>query len=121
MGWAFRLTKTLTVSSEKSLDSLRLSVKRLKEGVPLCVFAEGGISRLGVLLPFMRGSVVLAKKAGVPVIPVHLDGVWGSVFSMQGGKFFRKMPISFPYRVTVRVGSPIQAKKRMSYGLGKKL
>jgi len=109
MGWVFRLTKTLTVSSEKSLDSFRLSVKRLKEGVPLCVFAEGGISRLGVLLPFMRGSVVLAKQAGVPVIPVHLDGVWGSVFSMQGGKFFRKIPTSFPYRVTVRVGSPIQA------------
>lgn len=118
MNWVFRLTKTLTVSSEKSLDSLRLSVKRLKEGVPLCVFAEGGISRLGVLLPFMRGSVVLAKRARVPVIPVHLDGVWGSVFSMRGGKFFWKMPISFPYRVTVRVGSPIQAEEANVLRLG---
>ena len=107
MDFVFRLTKTLTVSSEKSLESIRVSVKSLKKGTPLCVFAEGGISRAGNLLPFMRGPVLLAKKANVPLIPVHLDGVWGSVFSMDRGKFFRKRPRKIPYPVTVRVGCPI--------------
>ena len=107
MDFVFRLTKTLTVSSEKSLESIRESVKSLKKGTPLCVFAEGGISRAGNLLPFMRGPVLLAKKANVPLIPVHLDGVWGSVFSMDRGKFFRKRPRKIPYPVTVRVGCPI--------------
>jgi len=107
MDFVFRLTKTLTVSSEKSLESIRESVKRLKKGTPLCVFAEGGISRAGNLLPFMRGPVLLAKKANVPLIPVHLDGVWGSVFSMDRGKFFRKRPRKIPYPVTVRVGCPV--------------
>ena len=102
--FVFRLTDTLTVSTDKSLSSIRESVKRLKGGLPLCVFAEGGISRVGVILPFMRGPILLAQKANVPVIPVHLDGVWGSVFSMSEGRFFKKFPISFPYRVTVRVG-----------------
>ena len=103
----FRLTDTLTVSTDKSLSSIRESVKRLKGGLPLCVFAEGGISRVGVILPFMRGPILLAQKANVPVITVHLDGVWGSVFSMSEGRFFKKFPISFPYRVTVRVGKPL--------------
>ena len=107
MDFVFRLTKTLTVSSEKSLESIRESVKSLKKGTPLCVFAEGGISRAGNLLPFMRGPVLLAKKANVPLIPVHLDGVWGSVFSMDRGKFFRKRPRKIPYPVTVRVGCPV--------------
>ena len=105
--FVFRLTQTLTVSPEKSLRSIRESVRRLKGGLPLCVFAEGGISQIGVVLPFMRGPILLAQKANVPVIPVHLDGVWGSVFSMSQGRFFKKFPISFPYRVTVRVGKPL--------------
>ena len=60
----FKLTQTLTVSPQRSLKSIRESVSQLKRGQALCVFAEGGISRLGVMLPFMRGSMVLAKQAG---------------------------------------------------------
>ena len=58
----------------------------------------------------MRGSILLAKQANVPIVPVHLDGVWGSIFSMKGGKFFKKKPESFPYEITVRVGQPINPK-----------
>jgi hypothetical protein len=104
----FRLTDTLTVSSSNSLASVKQSVKRLLAGTPLCLFAEGVISRMGITLPFMRGSILLAKSAKVPIIPTYLDGVWGSVFSNKGGCFFRKMPQSFPYRVSVWVGHPIQ-------------
>ena len=107
MQFFFRLTKTLTVSPEKSLESVRASVRSLKNGTALCVFAEGGISRAGNILPFMRGPVLLAKKANVPLLPVHLDGVWGSIFSMDRGKFFKKPPRKFPYPVTVRVGLPV--------------
>jgi hypothetical protein len=103
----FLLTKTVTVSPEKSLDSIKACVRKLKEGLPLCVFAEGGISRTGVIFPFKRGVLLLAKKANVPILPVHVDQVWGSVFSMSGGKFFNKWPVRFPYPITVRAGSLI--------------
>ena len=105
--FVFRLTDTLTVSPEKSLGSLRRSSVRLKEGMALCMFAEGGISRLGTTLPFMRGPGLLARKAKVPLFPLHLDGVWGSVFSSERGKFFWKRPLRFPYPVTVRMGEPM--------------
>lgn len=111
MRLVFRLTETVTVSPEKSLDSIRTSVRKLKEGLPLCVFAEGGISRTGTVFPFKRGILLIAKKAGVPILPVHVDGVWGSVLSFSGGRFFNKSPISFPYPLTVRAGSLIDSEK----------
>ena len=56
----------------------------------------------------MRGSILLAKSAKVSIIPTYLDGVWGSVFSNKGGCFFKKVPESFPYSISVSVGHPIQ-------------
>ena len=105
----FRLTRTLTLSPNHSLSALRRSIKRVASGTPLCLFAEGGISRLGTTLPFQRGFILLAKHGRVPIIPAHLDGVWGSVYSHQGGRFFKKLPRSFPCRISVRCGSPIDA------------
>ena len=102
--WIFRLTHTVTVSSVHSLTALKRSIKSLKSGTPLCLFAEGGISRLGVTLPFKRGPILLAKQSNVPIVPVHLDEVWGSTFSNQGGRFFKKFPRKFPYSITVRSG-----------------
>jgi len=107
MRGVFALTNTVTVSPDRSLESIKRSVAKLKNGMPLCVFAEGGISRMGTIFPFKRGVLLLAKQSGVPILPVHLDGVWGSIFSMERGQFFRKWPISFPYRVSVRVGKLI--------------
>ncbi len=103
----FRLTDTLTVSSTNALASLRQSVTRITAGIPLCLFAEGEISRIGITLSFMRGSILLAKSARAPIIPTFLDGVWGSVYSNKRGCFFKKLPQSFPYCISVYVGPPI--------------
>src|SRR5262249_56946423 len=43
----------------------------------------------------------------VPIIPVYLDRVWGSIFSFKGGRFFWKIPARIPYPVTVAFGSPL--------------
>ena len=43
----------------------------------------------------------------VPIIPVYLDRVWGSVFSFKRGKFFWKLPERLPYPVTVAFGAPL--------------
>ena len=107
----FRLTDTLTISSANSLASLKQSIKRISTGMPLCLFAEGEISRIGVTLPFMRGSILLAKSAKVPIVPTFLDGVWGSVYSNKGGCFFKKIPEAFPYCVSVCIGHPIDPEK----------
>jgi len=43
----------------------------------------------------------------VPVIPAHLDRVWGSIFSFEGGRFLRKWPERIPYPVSVSFGAPL--------------
>jgi acyl-[acyl-carrier-protein]-phospholipid O-acyltransferase/long-chain-fatty-acid--[acyl-carrier-protein] ligase len=73
----------------------------------VCVFAEGGISRTGFILPFQRGLEQIVKRHPAPVIPVYLDGVWGSLCSFQGGRFFWKWPRPFRRRIWVNFGAPL--------------
>jgi acyl-[acyl-carrier-protein]-phospholipid O-acyltransferase/long-chain-fatty-acid--[acyl-carrier-protein] ligase len=87
-----------------SLDRAR---EELKAGHVVCIFAEGAISRTGNLLPFKRGFERIAGGLDVPIIPVYLDQVWGSIFSFKGGRFFWKWPVRFPYPVTVAFGQPL--------------
>ena len=43
-----------------------------------------------------------------PVVPAYLDGLWGSIFSYEGGRFFWKFPKQWRYPVSIRFGRPIQ-------------
>ena len=78
-----------------------------EDGHVVCIFAEGAISRTGNLLPFKRGFEQIVDGLDVPIIPVYLDRVWGSIFSFKGGKFLWKWPARFPYPVTVAFGAPL--------------
>jgi acyl-[acyl-carrier-protein]-phospholipid O-acyltransferase/long-chain-fatty-acid--[acyl-carrier-protein] ligase len=46
----------------------------------------------------------IVKGADVPIIPVNLGGVWGSVFSFERGRYLWKLPRKIPYPVTVTFG-----------------
>ena len=51
-----------------------------------------------------RSSAASSRSSSgrpVPIMPVCLDHVWGSIFSYQGGKFFWKLPKRLPYHVYV--------------------
>ncbi|MCC6738319.1 MAG: MFS transporter [Planctomycetia bacterium] len=90
------------------LRSLQVASEALNNGELVCIFAEGEISRTGQMNPFRGGMERILKHApGVPIIPVNLDGVWGSIFSRAGGKFLFKMPKRIPYPVTVSFGKPL--------------
>ncbi len=89
------------------MTALRACRAELEAGHVVCIFAEGSITRTGNLLPFKRGMEKVVHGLDVPVIPVHLDRVWGSMFSFAGGKFFGKWPKRFPYPVTVSFGEPL--------------
>src|SRR5262249_20161101 len=49
----------------------------------------------------------IVEGLDVPIIPVYLDRVWGSVFSFERGRFLWKRPKRIPYPVTVAFGSPL--------------
>jgi acyl-[acyl-carrier-protein]-phospholipid O-acyltransferase/long-chain-fatty-acid--[acyl-carrier-protein] ligase len=109
------------------VEALNGCGRAIRDGDAVCIFAEGGITRTGELQPFRRGFEHLMKnialgrnkspsdgneieaiKTGAPpIIPVALRGVWGSIFSFSGGKFFWKKPGRIPRVVTVRFGKPL--------------
>ncbi|HVA64575.1 MAG TPA: acyl-[ACP]--phospholipid O-acyltransferase, partial [Terriglobales bacterium] len=91
------------------IHSLRQASAALRQGELVCIFPEGEMTRIGRMLPFHRGMERILKDADVPVIPVHLDGLWGSVFSFAGGRYLWKRPRHLPYPVSVVFGPPLHA------------
>ncbi|HEV2446782.1 MAG TPA: acyl-[ACP]--phospholipid O-acyltransferase, partial [Candidatus Sulfopaludibacter sp.] len=112
LNWFFRKTKAIPVGTgnpRESVEAIRAARQELAAGHVVCIFAEGAISRTGNMLPFKRGLEKIVAGTDVPIIPVHLDRLWGSIFSFEGGKFFWKWPKRIPYRVTVSFGTPMPA------------
>ena len=89
------------------IHSLRMATEALKAGEVVCIFPEGQMTRIGQMLPFRRGMERIIKGVDVPIIPVNLDGVWGSIFSFAGGRFLWKFPRRIPYPVRVTFGKPM--------------
>jgi acyl-[acyl-carrier-protein]-phospholipid O-acyltransferase/long-chain-fatty-acid--[acyl-carrier-protein] ligase len=107
----FRFMETVPIdegdSPRRLVASLREARRRLEEGRLVCVFAEGAITRLGHLLRFRRGFEHITRGLDAPIIPVHLDGVWGSLFSYERGRFLFKWPRGFRLPVQVSFGRPL--------------
>ena len=110
--WLLRHLHAIPVQGGNAKDvvqSLARAREELRQGHVVCIFAEGAISRTGNLLPFKRGLEKILQGLDVPVIPVHLDRVWGSIFSFKDGRFVWKWPRRLPYPVTVSFGAPLPA------------
>jgi acyl-[acyl-carrier-protein]-phospholipid O-acyltransferase/long-chain-fatty-acid--[acyl-carrier-protein] ligase len=91
------------------LRALRDAGKKLDEGHLVCVFAEGQLTRTGLMQPFRRGMERIVQGRSVPIVPVNLDRVWGSIFSRAGGRFLTRLPERIPYPITVSFGAPLPA------------
>ncbi len=100
----------IPISSEESpratLRARRDAGRYLDDGEVVCLFPEGQVSRTGTMQPFQRGLERLVKGRDVPIVPIYLDRVWGSLFSRKGGRFLLKVPERLPYPVTVVFGEP---------------
>lgn len=57
-----------------SLTAINDGVRNLHDGFSMVIFPEGHRSRSHEMRDFKYGSFKLATKAGVPIIPVTLDG-----------------------------------------------
>ncbi len=92
---------------ESVAASLSAAREKLKSGEVVCIFPEGQITRHGELNEFRPGFETIMQGVDVPIIPVYLHNLWGSIFSFKKGSSLWKMPFKIPYRVTVVFGSPM--------------
>ncbi len=111
LNWFFRRMGAIPVAGgdppKKTEESLAIARAQIADGHAVCIFAEGAITRTGNLLKFKRGFERIAADANCPVVPVYVEGIWGSIFSYEGGKFFFKWPKGFRRPVTVVFGEPM--------------
>lgn len=106
-----RILKVIPISAQlrprELLASLRQAGDAIRDGEVVCIFAEGQVTRIGQMLPFRRGFERIMRGLEAPIIPVSLDGVWGSIFSFDQGRFYWKVPRRIPYPITVSYGRPL--------------
>ncbi|MCZ6675078.1 MAG: acyl-[ACP]--phospholipid O-acyltransferase [Verrucomicrobia bacterium] len=98
-----------TQRPRETIQALKLASAMIQSGEVVCIFAEGQISRTGNLLPFRRGYEKIMRNLDNSIIPVNLDGVWGSIFSYERGRFLFKWPRQIPFPVTVSFGKAMPA------------
>jgi acyl-[acyl-carrier-protein]-phospholipid O-acyltransferase/long-chain-fatty-acid--[acyl-carrier-protein] ligase len=89
------------------VEAIEQARQALVDGHVVCIFAEGAVSRTGNMLPFKTGFEHIVKGLDVPIVPVYLDRVWGSIFSFERERFLWKLPEQLPYPVTVAFGDPM--------------
>jgi acyl-[acyl-carrier-protein]-phospholipid O-acyltransferase/long-chain-fatty-acid--[acyl-carrier-protein] ligase len=109
--WLYWFTDTIPISPHNALESTRRIVRELQAGEVVLIFPEGSISRTGVLMELQRGFELMAHKAGVPVVPAAVDGLWGSIFSFSGNRYLWKSPRLMPTPVCVAFGEPIEPRQ----------
>jgi acyl-[acyl-carrier-protein]-phospholipid O-acyltransferase/long-chain-fatty-acid--[acyl-carrier-protein] ligase len=106
-----KMMKVIPISNQArprdTLHALRTATQAIRAGEIVCIFVEGQITRTGKLLPFRRGFERIMKGIDAPIVPVDLDGVWGSIFSLERGRFLWKFPRRIPYPVTISFGQPL--------------
>jgi acyl-[acyl-carrier-protein]-phospholipid O-acyltransferase/long-chain-fatty-acid--[acyl-carrier-protein] ligase len=89
--------------------ALKTAREGLKSGDVIGLFPEGTITRTGQLQAFKPGLKSILKGTDAVIVPMWSEGMWGSIFSYSGGRFFRKLPSRFRRRVTLYIGQPLPA------------
>lgn len=102
LGTAIRMAGFILLDRQhgrRALASLRDAARRIREGQSVTAFPEGTRTRTGEVLPFKKGVFVLAREAGVPVVPL---GILGGRAILPRDTW-RVAPGGY----TVRVGEPL--------------
>ncbi|MBK5542921.1 MFS transporter [Pseudomonas sp. TH05] len=109
LNFIFRTAGTIPIAGRhEDLQIYEKAFKRiaqyLKDGELVCIFPEGKLTADGELNEFKGGLTRILQETPVPVIPLALQGLWGSFFSRDPGKgLFRRLWS----HVTLVAGPPV--------------
>jgi 1-acyl-sn-glycerol-3-phosphate acyltransferase len=79
----------------------------LANGELVCIFPEGGLTKDGDIAMFRPGVEKILERRPVPVVPMALRGLWGSVWSRRDSMLRRaRLPRRFRARVELVVDAP---------------
>lgn len=113
LSFIFRTAKAIPIAAakedpallEKAFDEID---QALAEGEVVCIFPEGGLTSDGEIGTFRSGVERILARRAVPVVPMAIRGLWGSIFSRRDSAPGRmRLPRRFWSRIVLAVGEPV--------------
>lgn len=105
--WWFKRLNMIPVPSKKTKEGLvefnRRCREIINEGHLICVFPEGQLSRTGHLMGFKKGIEHISANIDAPIIPMHIQGLVGSMFTYELGSGKLVLPKLKLRRPTIRI------------------
>ena len=117
-GWAlatpiFRILGCIPIEMrdppKKLVASLQAARKAMDDGFIAVIFAEGALTRTGMLREFRKGFTRIIKNSGHPIIPVYIGGAWGTITSYHHGNRVKRWKGFSRHEVSVIFGKPLPA------------
>jgi len=114
LSWLFKAGKTIPIAParedaammEKAYDTI---AQALQDGDLVCIFPEGKLTSTGEMNEFKGGIKKIVERTPVPVIPMALCGLWGSLLTRGKGnpfgRSFRRGPWS---KLSLAVGEAMK-------------
>jgi 1-acyl-sn-glycerol-3-phosphate acyltransferase len=113
VGWLFRACKTIPISTAKEdpwlMEKAFIDIaKALHDGDLVCIFPEGKLTSTGEINEFKSGMMKILERSKVPVIPMALRGLWGSLFTRDTNRSLgRSFKRGFLSRLELVIGTRV--------------
>ena len=111
LNFIFRTGKAIPIAGRAENPEILENAYRKMHGVlesedVVVIFPEGGITRDGEIQPFRHGIDKVIAEQPVPVVPVALCNLWGSLFSRRDS-LLKRRPYKLWSLIELRIGEPI--------------
>jgi 1-acyl-sn-glycerol-3-phosphate acyltransferase len=113
LGWIFRTAKAIPIAPAKEdpwlMEKAYVDIAQaLHEGDLVCIFPEGKLTSTGEMNEFRGGVAKIVERSKVPVIPMALRGLWGSLLTRDPGNLFeRTFARGVRSKLALAVGAPV--------------
>ena len=71
-------------NARQAMDSLKRANELLSEGYSVCIFPEGTRNKGGEIKDFKGGTIRLATRAKVPIVPCCIEGTYNMLEANKG-------------------------------------
>lgn len=115
LNFVFRTAKAIPIAGRHENEAqltraFELIDEALAAGEVVCIFPEGGLTKDGGIATFRPGVDQILARRPVPVVPLALRGMWGSIFSRRDSALHRsRLPRRFWSRIELVGGAPLSA------------
>ena len=117
LSFVFKAGRAIPIATAREDAALKAKAfddiaKALDAGELVGIFPEGTVSKNGEIARFQPGIAQIIARNPVPVIPMALSGLWGSIYSRAHGPVLSKPWMARPFRkVVLKIGEPVKPER----------